>query len=191
MEYLLLFISWIAFYALHSLMASSKLKRILADKMGSAFKWYRLFYSILFSLLLIGIMLQSALIQKTLLISTNSISTYLGYVFATFGTILLVKSAKKVSFGHFIGWKPSKNTESELVTTGIYSKIRHPLYAGLILIFLGYFFFSGSLTSVIHLGCLILYLPIGIYYEEKNLTEIYGKQYLEYKQKVPAILPWI
>jgi len=192
MEYVLLALSWALFYTLHSFLASPKLKRILRGKIGSAFKWYKLFYTVLSIVLLVGILLQSALIPKITLIAKGSISEYLGYLFAGFGTIIAVKSSKKISVGNFFGLRPTVTLNHEnLVISGIYSKIRHPMYAGLILIVLGYFFFSGSLTAAIQLACLLVYLPIGIYFEEKNLIELFGEEYKTYKSQVPAILPWI
>jgi protein-S-isoprenylcysteine O-methyltransferase Ste14 len=136
-------------------------------------------------------MFQSALIPKMILISKGTFTIYLGYLFAAFGTIILVKSAKKIALSNFIGFNASEQKPEKLVISGIYSKIRHPLYAGLILVFLGYFFFSGSVTAAVHLACLLVYLPFGIYFEEKNLIDLFGDQYKVYRIKVPAILPWI
>ena len=50
MNYIYLILLWAVFYASHSFLASGKLKRKLESKLGKAYKWYRLFYS-LFSLL--------------------------------------------------------------------------------------------------------------------------------------------
>ena len=90
-----------------------------------------------------------------------------------------------------MGFGPRGNDDMDLITTGLYSKIRHPFYAAMILIFLGYFLFSGSLSAAIHLGILLLYLPIGIYFEEKNLAVQFGEAYQEYKNSVPAIIPMV
>ncbi|MEX2512120.1 MAG: hypothetical protein WD398_04375 [Cyclobacteriaceae bacterium] len=65
------------------------------------------------------------------------------------------------------------------------------LYAGLILIFIGYFLYIPSLSSLIHLLGLLAYLPFGIDYEEKKLMEIYGAEYREYRSKVPPLIPRI
>jgi protein-S-isoprenylcysteine O-methyltransferase Ste14 len=35
----------------------------------------------------------------------------------------------------------------------------------------------------------LVYIPIGIYFEEKKLIKMYGDQYVEYKKRVPAIFP--
>ncbi|RAI94912.1 methyltransferase family protein [Algoriphagus yeomjeoni] len=189
MNYVLLALSWIIFYTLHTLLAASKLKRILEVKWGGAYKWYRLVYTLISLILLFGIMIQAVLIPKTTLIPKSDFTDYLGYMLAGFGTIIATKSSKNYSIKRFLGIKPSSMDSEELITTGLYAKVRHPLYSGLVLIFLGYFLFAGTISSVVHLGCLLLYLPLGIYYEEKNLIVQFGEAYQKYKAAVPAIIP--
>ena len=191
MSYALLALSWIIFYTLHSLLAASKLKRILELKWGGAYKWYRLVYTLVSLILFLGIMIEAVLIPKTTLIPKSDFTDYLGYMLAGFGTIIATKSSKNYSIKRFLGIIPSVDESEELITTGLYSKVRHPLYAGLVLIFVGYFLFAGTISSAVHLGCLLLYLPVGIYFEEKNLIIQFGEAYKEYKTEVPAIIPWI
>lgn len=189
MNYALLALSWIVFYTLHSVLAATKIKRILEGKLGNAHKWYRLGYTLVSSLLFLGIMVQALFIPKSILIPKGDLTNYLGYMFAGFGTIILTKSSNNYSLKRFLGFDPSAKEDEILVTTGLYSKIRHPLYAGLVLIFLGYFLFAGTLSSAVHLGCLLLYLPFGIYFEEKKLVAQFGKAYQKYKLAVPSIIP--
>lgn len=191
MDYLLLTLSWALFYSLHSSFASSKLKRFFGGKIGKPIKWYRLIYSVGSSLFFLGIIFQSALIPNYQVFIKGSITEYLAYVFAGFGTIIMVKSSKQISLSRFLGVSAKSDQLDELVISGLYSKIRHPLYAGLMLIFIGYFLFSGTATAAVHLICLALYLPIGIYFEEKNLIALYGQSYKTYQEKVPPFFPWI
>lgn len=184
-------LTWVLFYLLHTALAASKLKRILESKWPHHYKWYRLFYSILSTILFLGILVQAMFLPAVSVFSTNPFSQYVGYMVATAGVIVLLRSAKHISLGSFLGVRPiSKSTEkTELIISGIYSKVRHPLYVGLLGIFLGYFLVSGTVGALIHLGCLIGYLPIGIYYEEKNLIAEFGDRYLGYKKEVPAFFP--
>ena len=188
MNYVLLALSWIIFYSLHTILASSKLKRILEVKWGDGYKWYRLIYTLVSLVLFLGIMIQAVLFPKTALIPKSDLSDYFGYMLAAIGTIIAVKSSKAISVNSFSGIRSAAH-EEKLVTTGLYSKVRHPLYAGIILIFLGYFIFSGSISAGTHLACLLAYLPIGIYFEEKNLVEKYGADYKNYRTEVPALVP--
>lgn len=191
MSYVLLALSWIIFYTLHSLLAASKLKIILEVKWGGAYKWYRLVYTVISLILFFGIMIQAVLIPKTTLIPKSDFTDYLGYMLAGFGTIIATKSSKKYAVKQFLGFEPTTKKDEKLITTGLYAKVRHPLYSGLVLIFLGYFLFAGTISSAVHLGCLLLYLPIGIYFEEKKLVNQFGEAYQKYRDEVPAIIPWL
>ncbi|WP_297336911.1 isoprenylcysteine carboxylmethyltransferase family protein [Algoriphagus sp.] len=189
MEYLLLAGSWAIFYGLHSFLASSKLKRILKEKLASGYKWYRLFYSTFSILLFLAILIQAVLIKPDRIFKESNLIVYLGYLLATFGTILSVKSSKAWSIKQFLGLNPASPEKENLIKSGLYGKIRHPLYAGLLLIALGYLLVAGTGTAMIHLACLVIYLPIGIYFEEKNLMEKFGDSYKRYQQKVPPLIP--
>lgn len=96
-------------------------------------------------------------------------------------------------FGIFLqGWKQlyRAHRENRLATEGLYSLVRHPQYTGL---FIGLF---GE--GIVHWPTLfsVGLFPIIVfaYYrlarkEEQKTIEKFGKQYLEYKQKVPMFLP--
>ncbi|SFU08437.1 Protein-S-isoprenylcysteine O-methyltransferase Ste14 [Algoriphagus locisalis] len=189
MKYVLLALSWIIFYTLHTLLASSKLKRILEVKWGGGFKWYRLIYTTLSTLLFLGIIILALLVPKTSLFLKSGLTDYLGYMLAGFGTIIATKSSRNYSLKRFLGFSSAVNEEEQLVTTGLYAKVRHPLYSGLVLIFMGYFLFAGTISALIHLVCLLVYLPFGIYFEEKNLVEKFGEDYKNYREEVPALIP--
>lgn len=193
MSHFLMVLSWGLFYFLHTSLAASKLKRILESKWPHHYKWYRLFYSILSTILFLGILIQAMLLPAISVFYTNPFSQYAGYMVATAGVIVLLRSAKQISLGSFLGVRSaSKNLQkSELVISGIYSQVRHPLYVGLLGIFLGFFLVSGTVGALIHLGCLIGYLPIGIYFEEKNLIAEYGGAYRQYQKEVPSFFPKI
>ena len=78
---------------------------------------------------------------------------------------------------------------SELKKDGILGYVRHPIYTGTILVILGFFLFIPNLPTLVSCMCMLLYLPIGIYLEEKKLIALYGSAYLEYRDKVPALFP--
>ena len=180
MANLLMILSWVLFYSLHTALASGKLKRFLEARWPQEMKWYRLFYTLFSTLLFIGILVQALFLPNQQLLKTSPYLSYAGYMLATLGVVLTSRSLKEISFSSFLGLsrKDIKSTET-LVIRGIYGKMS----------FLGYFLVSGTVGALIHLSCLAVYLPFGIYYEEKNLLKKYGSAYSDYPKSVPAIFP--
>jgi protein-S-isoprenylcysteine O-methyltransferase Ste14 len=90
-------------------------------------------------------------------------------------------------------WSPTieKTQEQNLVTTGIYSTIRHPLYLSGLLILVGaniYFSNSWAWSGVaLVLLAILIRLPI----EEQRLVDRFGQDYIEYRKRTRALLPWI
>lgn len=75
------------------------------------------------------------------------------------------------------------------VTAGIYSKVRHPQYLGIIVATLGFTFTSERPMSwIAWLTLAFLYLLLANS-EEKILEKNRGEEFQTYKQKVPFILP--
>lgn len=83
---------------------------------------------------------------------------------------------------------PVPNQDGELITTGIYSRVRHPIYVGLLAITLGLVVSSGVWTQILIWLALALLLTYKLRWEEVMLAAKY-KGYAEYKTRVPAILP--
>lgn len=82
--------------------------------------------------------------------------------------------------------------ENTLVTHGVYSVVRNPIYSAWLFICTGTFFLYGNpylallLFSVFWLSLTILMKCT----EEKWLAKLYGEPYLEYCKKVNRCLPW-
>jgi protein-S-isoprenylcysteine O-methyltransferase Ste14 len=96
----------------------------------------------------------------------------------------LAKSGLKIVFGE-IREKPS------LIRKGVFNKVRHPIYLGSILFYLGLIILIPSIISmVVWIVIIIFYYYISIY-EEKILTQEFGHEYEQYKKEVPMWIPKI
>ncbi|WP_373497564.1 isoprenylcysteine carboxylmethyltransferase family protein [Aquiflexum sp.] len=192
MSYLILVILWVLFYFLHSFLASLNIKRKIKGMMGRQYIWYRLMYSVFALIHLLAILIYAAGIKQSFLFDKSHLVTYFGYMAAAFGTIVLVRSMKYLSGKKFLGLSAHDDLTDQgtLVTKGIHSYIRHPIYAGLILIFFGYFLYQPYPTSLVHLVMLLVYLPFGIHLEEKKLISAFGQEYLDYQKEVPSLIPY-
>ncbi len=78
---------------------------------------------------------------------------------------------------------------NHLVTTGIYSCMRHPMLFGLTLLPLGTALISGSLTfiSIIAPVEMLFVIFMVIVFEEWEVRKKFGDEYKEYSKKVPMV----
>lgn len=79
--------------------------------------------------------------------------------------------------------------QAALVTSGIYARVRHPLYLATILLFLGIVpLYPFPQIAVFSLSFCV-YILIGARLEERKLIVRYGQEYLDYRKKAGFILP--
>ncbi|MBY9012611.1 MAG: isoprenylcysteine carboxylmethyltransferase family protein [Candidatus Lokiarchaeota archaeon] len=76
-----------------------------------------------------------------------------------------------------------------IVSTNIYSLIRHPQYFGGVLAHIGITFLLSSLFSLIFTPLVFLLNFLVSWKEEKELIKEFGEDYKNYKEKVPMFFP--
>jgi len=104
-------------------------------------------------------------------------------LFLTFSLYLVANSHKAV-FG-------KTDNNSKVIDSGVYAWVRHPMYLGILLFCLGFFFFSPSLLSlIIWITFFVIYDKMTVY-EEKDLVRIFGKEYISYQNRVSKWFPGI
>jgi protein-S-isoprenylcysteine O-methyltransferase Ste14 len=116
----------------------------------------------------------------------------LGAVFWLAGCTVYGKAMGAFSLDQLFGvpeFRP--NREQRLVTTGIRSRLRHPVYAGHCLLLAGNSLASGLVANYLLLGWFLVTLPFMLHFEDKELEKRFGDAYRDYKQRVPAIIPWL
>ena len=112
---------------------------------------------------------------------------FIHHVWDSIGLILLVSCILgRVYCTLQIGGKK----RDSLVTTGIYSVVRHPLYFFSFLGALGIGFVSNEITVLVLIvaAFILVYLPL-IGREEKFLGEKFGADFTGYINRVPRLIP--
>jgi protein-S-isoprenylcysteine O-methyltransferase Ste14 len=84
-----------------------------------------------------------------------------------------------------------KKENHELITNGAYKLVRHPIYTGLLLLFIGNTIIVGDYRGLIAVAIVFLSFWFKLKKEEKWMTEVFSEQYNEYKKKTKAIIPWM
>lgn len=181
--HLMFFGMWVIYYALHSYLALNRVKA----RVPLSVQTYRLLYSAFAGFGLLFILFFGASLESSFIIAPSETTTYLGLILAGTGVLLIKRAFRSYSFRGFLGFK--KEDSSTLHTTGLQGRMRHPLYTGTVLLVGGYLIFNPLLVNAVTFVSLMLYLPIGIRFEEKKLIEQFGQAYEDYRQKVPALFP--
>jgi protein-S-isoprenylcysteine O-methyltransferase Ste14 len=82
-----------------------------------------------------------------------------------------------------------KGFPGELLTHGIYGRMRNPRYAEVMFWTLGYVLFANYLATYIAFAVAIPTLHVVVVLEERELRERFGRAYEEYCNRVPRYLP--
>jgi protein-S-isoprenylcysteine O-methyltransferase Ste14 len=86
---------------------------------------------------------------------------------------------------------PSLKKGHELVTTGPYSAVRHPIYTGILLGMAGSTLVLGTVGSIGALVLAALVVAVRIRQEEGLMVSQFGEAYEDYQKKTKSIVPWL
>ena len=76
-----------------------------------------------------------------------------------------------------------------VISNGVFSVVRHPIYLGCILFYLGMICFTLSLISAGLWIIIIIFYRYISRHEEKLLLDLFGTEYENYMKKVPMLFP--
>ena len=79
----------------------------------------------------------------------------------------------------------------ELIESGFYKIVRHPIYTGFLFLFIGNTIIVGDYRGIISVLIVLGSFWFKIIKEEKLLTVIFGNEYIEYKKRTKALIPYI
>jgi protein-S-isoprenylcysteine O-methyltransferase Ste14 len=79
--------------------------------------------------------------------------------------------------------------DHKLITGGPYSLVRHPIYTGLLTGFLGTAIAIGQVRGLVAFALIFAVLWYKLQLEERWMQQQFGKDYEQYAQRVPALVP--
>lgn len=189
-SHIILAIGWILFCILHSVLASSWVKKIAERWMGRQYKFYRFYYTVFAFASFAAIMIYLFTMNSYKIFETMLAINIAGLVITSLGLIIVIICIRKY-FMRLSGIKIliENTSEQELMITGIHKHVRHPLYSGTFIFIWGllllYPYWSLLIADII----ITIYTLIGLQFEEKKLEKDFGERYKLYKQKVPMLIP--
>lgn len=183
MNYVILASGWVFYFLLHSLLAAQRVKALMQPWMG---RYYRIVYSVFAAVGLVALLVLNGSLESPVFFESTGLVRYLSLVLTTFGVMTIQLAFRQYRLKSFLGFAEEKE---ELIIDGILKNVRHPIYSGLILITTGFFLFIPNMATAVSCLCILLYLPIGIYLEERKLIGMFGEKYTRYKEQVPSLFP--
>jgi protein-S-isoprenylcysteine O-methyltransferase Ste14 len=118
--------------------------------------------------------------------ATGSVLDLIGITLLTLGISIGLLSV--IQLNKNLSPFPTPITGGELIETGLYKYIRHPIYTGILSTLLGYGLYSGSGYKIFITITLLVLFFYKSKYEEKKLSSVFS-EYPEYMKKTGRFLP--
>lgn len=77
----------------------------------------------------------------------------------------------------------------EIIEKGVFKIVRHPIYLGSILLYLGLTILTCSIASAVVWIIIVIFYYYISRYEEKLLLKEFGADYKSYMERVPMLIP--
>ena len=176
---LVVLVGWLAFWT-YWLAASANTKR--GTTRWGQFAGFRVGIILVVLLLLrVGVLKGHADVKNPLLWAIGLALFVLGLALAVWA---------RVYIGRNWGMPMSRKDEPELVTTGPYHTIRHPIYSGMILAMIGTAIAVSWywVIGVVLLGAYFIYSAVQ---EERFMTQQFPATYPDYKRSTKMLVPFV
>ena len=120
--------------------------------------------------------------------STLSLDTISNMVRMVIGFPILIISGIFAKFGLGIIFSEVRK-KPEIIEKGVFKIVRHPIYLGSILLYLGLTILTCSIASAVLWIIIVIFYYYISKYEEKLLLEEFGIDYKNYMGRVPMLIP--
>ena len=114
----------------------------------------------------------------------------LGWLSLLIGAVLCIRSIFAFGANNLALLYVYHPEEGCIINSSIYGVLRHPIYAGVMRLFIGLALLNGNANSI----AFAILIPLGFVgwtrlVEERELIERFGADYLDYRKRVPAFFP--
>jgi len=195
MKYALLALAWMLWCFCHSVLISMRVTGYLKLRLRAGFRWYRLACNGFSLVTLIPVVLYANSIQGELLFSWEGYWRVVQILLLAASVFLFVGGGRHYDGLSFLGLRQLRDRGScvgltetcGLHTRGILGVMRHPWYAGgMMILWARDLDVSAVVTNVMLSG----YFIVGTLLEERKLSLEFPEAYKEYQQRVSMLFPY-
>jgi len=194
---------FLAFALIHSITVTMWFKDLCRRAFGETFMrvWYRFLYTSISAITTFAAVYFISQVPDRVLWQGSLWFRLIMHAIQIAGIVFGVQAFQYLDKWEFLGFRQvwrylARNevagsleglTQKELVTTGVYGIVRHPLYmAGIVIFTFSPHITVNGLTITVLAD---LYFIFGMFIEERRFVRIFGNQYREYMKKVPRMVP--
>jgi len=191
-SFILILLAIFVYGLIHSILASLKVKALSRRWFGPASeRAYRVVYNLFAALSFLPVLALAGILPDQLIYRIPSPWTLLSLALQVMAVLMLGMGLLQTDLWYFLGVRqllqPGASEPNELVISGLYRRVRHPLYtAGLLFIWLAPQMTLNLLA--LNLG-LTVYILVGAMLEERKLLRQFGGAYTEYQKRTPMLIP--
>jgi protein-S-isoprenylcysteine O-methyltransferase Ste14 len=195
LKHLAVILLWVLWCSLHSALIARPLTGCLRERLGDKYRFYRLLFNLFAAATVLPLALYTLTFNGHYFFRWEGAWRILKYLLLAGSLGLFLAGARQYSLAKFIGLEqlrtakaePAFSAHSTFASSGILSVIRHPWYAGGILIIWSR---DISVFSLLINILMSAYFIIGAFMEERKLVQEFGNSYRQYQKRVSMFLPW-
>jgi len=194
-EYIILFLGWAAWCSVHSLLISAFVTEALKTRLGSAFKFYRLAYNLFAILTVIPLAIYTTDLAGSPVFMWEGWFRLPQCVLIALGLFYFIVGGRSYDYQQLLGIRQIRTNTAhstleesgKISTKGILGVVRHPWYAGTLMLIWARTLDTVAVTLNI---VFTIYLIVGTLLEERKLCREFGESYQDYQRQVSMFFPW-
>ncbi len=194
-RYAVLIALWIAWCFFHSFTITPAVIGFVRTHFKRAYRYYRMLYNLTAVATLVPVLIYTFSVREVPVFRWEGPLRIVQGLLAVSALVLFIGGARRYDLARFLGIRQVNEDNAcgvltedcHLDTGGILGTVRHPWYAGgILIIWTGNLDVTAILTNLVITG----YFLIGAFLEEKKLLKEFGEEYMDYRRRVSMFFPF-
>ena len=194
-RYVVLISLWGAWCFLHSFMITPTVTGFVQKRFEKAYRYYRIFYNFIALATLTPVLVYSFSIKGLPIFRWEGPFRIVQVLLLFSALLLFIGGSRRYDLNQFLGIRQVRENSAcsvltddcRLDTGGILAMVRHPWYAGgILIVWTRNLDMASILTSLVITG----YFLIGAFLEERKLLAEFGEEYIDYQRRVSMLFPF-
>jgi protein-S-isoprenylcysteine O-methyltransferase Ste14 len=194
-RYVVLISLWGAWCFLHSFMITATVTGFAQKRFEKAYPYYRIFYNVMALVTLTPVLVYSFSIKGPVVFRWEGPFRIVQGLLVGSALLLFISGARRYDLAQFLGIRQVRENSTcsiltdncRLDTGGILGVVRHPWYAGgILIVWARNLDMAAILTSLVITG----YFLIGAFLEERKMLAEFGEEYIGYQRRVSMLFPF-